>query len=150
MKLKQSASKCYFKIEITGEENMLSSIKMHQKFKQSKCIKLFLNIIKYCFHVIVFANYVFFVLLSIWGIFRKSSKYSVSFTEYQISHKLEMPINVFITFPIKMNANSISMENAETKIKCQKQQFLSKMLLGLMTFCSEKKSFQKQSALQTI
>lgn len=30
------------------------------------------------------------------------------------------------------------MENAEKKIKCQKQQFLSKVLLGLMTFFNEK------------
>lgn len=29
MKLNQSASKCYFKMEITGEENMRSSIKKH-------------------------------------------------------------------------------------------------------------------------
>lgn len=67
----------------------------------------------------MFVSNVFFVLLSMWGISRKSSKYSVSFIEYWISHKLEMSINVFITFPIKMNANSVSMENAETKIKCQ-------------------------------
>lgn len=47
----------------------------------------------------------------------------------------------------------MSMENAETKIKCQKQQFLSKALLGLVTLFNEKKkkkSFQKQSASQTI
>lgn len=56
----------------------------------------------------------------------------------------------FITFPIEINVNSISMENAETKIKRQKQQFLSKVLLGLMTFFLLKKSFQKQSALQTV
>lgn len=31
------------------------------------------------------------------------------------------------------------MENAETKIKCQKQQFLSKALLGLVTLFNEKK-----------
>ena len=37
-----------------------------------------------------------------------------------------------------MNANSLSVENAETKIKCQKQQFLLKVLLGLMTFSNEK------------
>lgn len=30
------------------------------------------------------------------------------------------------------------MENAETKIKCQKQQFLSKVVFGLMTFFNEK------------
>lgn len=42
------------------------------------------------------------------------------------------------------------MKNAETKIKRQKQQFLSKVLLGLMTFFLWKKSFQKQSALQTV
>lgn len=44
------------------------------------------------------------------------------------------------------------MENAETKIKCRKQQFLSKALLGLVTLFNEKKkkSFQKQSASQTI
>lgn len=41
-----------------------------------------------------------------------------------------------------MNANSVSMENAETKIKCQKQQFLSKVLLGLMTFSNEKNPFK--------
>lgn len=41
-----------------------------------------------------------------------------------------------------MNANSVSMENAETKIKCQNQQFLSKVLLGLMTFSNEKNPFE--------
>lgn len=34
--------------------------------------------------------------------------------------------------------NCISMENAETKIKCQKQQFLSNVVLGLMTFFNVK------------
>lgn len=35
------------------------------------------------------------------------------------------------------------MENAETKIKCQKQQFLSKVILGLMTFFLWKKILWK-------
>lgn len=65
---------------------------------------------------------------------RKSSKCSVSFITYKITLKLEHSINIFIIPPVEINAHSISMENAETKIKCQRQQFLSKALLELMTF----------------
>lgn len=105
--------------------------------------KVFLSSIKYCFHLTVFVINAFFVHLSIWGIIRESSKCSVSFTKYQISLKLENSINIFITFPIKINANSISMENGETKIKGQKQQFFSKVLFGLMTFFLWKKILSK-------
>lgn len=110
------------------------ALKSIRNLNNEKMHKVFLSSIKYCFHLTVFVINVFFVHLSIWGIIRESSKCSVSFTKYQISLKLENSINIFITFPIKINANSISMENGETKIKGQKQQFFSKVLFGLMTF----------------
>lgn len=69
------------KLKLLERKECFLAIKCIRNVNNEKMHKVFLSSIKYCFHLTLFVINAFFVHLSIWGIIKKPSKCSVSFTK---------------------------------------------------------------------